>query len=237
MRYTECRLTPMAELLLSEIDRDTVDFAPNYDGAFKEPKLLPARLPMLLLNGASGIAVGMATEIPSHNLGEVARAVVATIRNPRSPLDAAARAASPGPTSPAAARSSRSPRRSAPSTRAAAAACACARAGRSRSSRAASGRSRCTELPLGVSTRAVLEDIERATNPKPKEGKKSLSQEQLNLKNLMLVGARHGARRVGQVARRCASCSSRSRAARTRPSSCNCCSPTRGWSRACRSTW
>src|SRR4030095_14722378 len=57
MRYTECRLTPIATLLLSEIEQDTVDFAPNYDGAFKEPKLLPARLPMLLANGASGIGV------------------------------------------------------------------------------------------------------------------------------------------------------------------------------------
>ena len=59
MRYTECRLTPIAELLLSEIDRGTVDFRPNYDGAFEEPQLLPARLPFVLLNGASGIAVGM----------------------------------------------------------------------------------------------------------------------------------------------------------------------------------
>ena len=75
MRYTECRLTAMAELLLAEIDRDTVDFAPNYDGAFQEPKLLPARLPMVLLNGSSGIGVGLATDIPSHNLAEVARAV------------------------------------------------------------------------------------------------------------------------------------------------------------------
>ena len=64
MRYTECRLTPIAELLLSEIDRGTVDFLPNYDGAFEEPQLLPARLPFVLMNGASGIAVGMATEIP-----------------------------------------------------------------------------------------------------------------------------------------------------------------------------
>src|SRR4051812_11212656 len=82
MRYTECRLTSIAELLLAEIDRDTVDFGPNYDGSFKEPKLLPARLPMVLLNGASGIGVGMATDIPSHNMREVARAAVATIRNP-----------------------------------------------------------------------------------------------------------------------------------------------------------
>src|SRR5689334_1329146 len=82
MRYTECRLTAFAQIVLGEIDRDTVDFTPNYDGAFREPKLLPARLPMLLANGASGIGVGMATDIPSHNLGEVARAVVATIRKP-----------------------------------------------------------------------------------------------------------------------------------------------------------
>jgi topoisomerase-4 subunit A len=83
MRYTECRLTPLAALLLAEIEQDTVDFVANYDGAFKEPKLLPARLPVLLLNGSSGIGVGMATDIPSHNLGEVARAVIASIRNPR----------------------------------------------------------------------------------------------------------------------------------------------------------
>src|SRR5690554_3437942 len=82
MRYTECRLTPIAELLLAEIDRDTVDFAPNYDGAFQEPKFLPARLPFVLLNGASGIAVGMATEIPPHNLTEVAEAACELIRNP-----------------------------------------------------------------------------------------------------------------------------------------------------------
>ena len=79
MRYTEARLTPLAELLLSEIDMGTVDFVPNYDGAFEEPTVLPARLPMVLLNGASGIAVGMATEIPSHNLAEVTAA--ATLRS------------------------------------------------------------------------------------------------------------------------------------------------------------
>ncbi|HVF63349.1 MAG TPA: DNA gyrase subunit A, partial [Casimicrobiaceae bacterium] len=88
MRYTECRLTALAELVLAEIDRDTVDFAPNYDGAFREPKLLPARLPMILLNGTSGIGVGMATDIPSHNLREVAKACVATIRNRTIGLDA-----------------------------------------------------------------------------------------------------------------------------------------------------
>src|SRR5258708_4256641 len=81
MRYTEARLAPIARLLLDEIDMGTVDFIPNYDGSAEEPKQLPARLPFVLLNGASGIAVGLATEIPSHNLREVAAAAVALIRN------------------------------------------------------------------------------------------------------------------------------------------------------------
>ena len=72
MRYTEARLAPIARLLLDEIDEGTVDFIANYDGSTEEPRLLPARLPFVLLNGASGIAVGLATEIPSHNLREVA---------------------------------------------------------------------------------------------------------------------------------------------------------------------
>src|SRR6187399_1444521 len=67
-RYTEAKLAPITRLLLDEIDEGTVDFIPNYDGSTEEPKLLPARLPFVLLNGASGIAVGLATEVPSHNL-------------------------------------------------------------------------------------------------------------------------------------------------------------------------
>jgi topoisomerase-4 subunit A len=81
-RYTEARLTPLAQLLLSEIDQDTVDFIPNYDGRLQEPKLLPARLPMLLLNGASGVGVGMACELPPHNMKEVAEAAVFMIKHP-----------------------------------------------------------------------------------------------------------------------------------------------------------
>jgi hypothetical protein len=81
-RYTEVRLTPFAEhVLLSELDRGTVDFVDNYNGEFQEPRLLPARLPVMLLNGASGIAVGMATEIPPHNLKEVAEACAQTLEN------------------------------------------------------------------------------------------------------------------------------------------------------------
>src|SRR5690606_16646395 len=85
MRYTEARLAPIARLLLDEIDMGTVDFIPTYDGSFEEPKQLPARLPFVLLNGASGIAVGLATEVPSHNLREVAGAVVALIKNDKLP--------------------------------------------------------------------------------------------------------------------------------------------------------
>ena len=76
MRYTETRLTPISQLLLEEVDLGSVDFQPNYDGNFQEPVELPAKLPFVLLNGSSGIAVGMATEIPPHNLGEVAAACV-----------------------------------------------------------------------------------------------------------------------------------------------------------------
>src|SRR5690554_695563 len=82
MRYTEARLTPFANLLLDELGEGTVEFEPNYDGSQKEPVLLPARLPIVLLNGASGIAVGMATEIPPHNLGEVAQACIALLEQP-----------------------------------------------------------------------------------------------------------------------------------------------------------
>src|SRR5690606_11165512 len=96
MRYTEARLTPIAQLLLDELEEGTVDFAPNYDGSQLEPQSLPARLPVMLLNGASGIAVGMATEIPSHNLREVAQACVALIKQARLP-DEELHAMVPGP--------------------------------------------------------------------------------------------------------------------------------------------
>ena len=79
MRYTEARLTKAAMMLLSDIDKDTVDFAPNYDGSREEPTVLPARFPNILVNGAGGIAVGMATNIPPHNLGEVVDACLAMI--------------------------------------------------------------------------------------------------------------------------------------------------------------
>lgn len=82
MRYTECRMTRAATLLTVDIDKNTVDFVDNYDGSLKEPKVLPALLPNLLINGSTGIAVGMATEVPPHNIGEVCSAVIALIENP-----------------------------------------------------------------------------------------------------------------------------------------------------------
>jgi len=82
MRYTEARLAKVANSLLDDLEKDTVDFTPNYDGSEQEPQVLPARFPNLLVNGAGGIAVGMATNIPPHNLGEVLRACMATMDNP-----------------------------------------------------------------------------------------------------------------------------------------------------------
>jgi DNA gyrase subunit A len=87
MRYTECRLTKLASEMLRDIDANTVDFIPNYDGRHKEPSVLPSRYPNLLVNGSAGIAVGMATNIPPHNLGETIDAAVALIDNPEATVD------------------------------------------------------------------------------------------------------------------------------------------------------
>jgi DNA gyrase subunit A len=87
MRYTECRMTKAAEALMADIDRDTVDFKDNYDAKDREPVVLPARIPNLLVNGSGGIAVGMATNIPPHNLGEIVDACLAVIDNRDIPLD------------------------------------------------------------------------------------------------------------------------------------------------------
>jgi DNA gyrase subunit A len=86
-RYTECRLTELAEELLADIDKETVDFVPNFDDSTQEPLVLPTRVPNLLINGSAGIAVGMATNIPPHNLGEVCDALVALIEQPELTID------------------------------------------------------------------------------------------------------------------------------------------------------
>ena len=87
MRYTESRLSKISEILLSELGQGTVDFQPNFDGTLEEPQYLPARLPHILLNGTTGIAVGMATDIPPHNINEVADAAVMLLDNPKAGLD------------------------------------------------------------------------------------------------------------------------------------------------------
>lgn len=87
MRYTEARMSKISAELLKDIDKDTVDYIPNYDGKYKEPSVLPAKFPNLLVNGVSGIAVGMATSIPPHNMGETIDGVIATIENPEIEVD------------------------------------------------------------------------------------------------------------------------------------------------------
>jgi topoisomerase-4 subunit A len=185
MRYTEARLTPFARVLLDELDEGTVDFVANYDGSQKEPLLLPARLPVMLLNGASGIAVGMATEIPSHNLREIAQACVALIRNPRLP-DEDLFALVPGPdfagggqiiSSPSDIAHIYSSGRGSIKARA-----------RWQFEEMARGQWQLvvSELPPGTSSQKILEEIEDRTNPKVKIGKKSLTAEQQQTRSLML---------------------------------------------------
>ncbi|HEY0845836.1 MAG TPA: DNA topoisomerase IV subunit A [Noviherbaspirillum sp.] len=185
MRYTEARLTPISKLLLDEIDMGTVDFQPNYDGSSEEPKLLPARLPFVLLNGASGIAVGLATEIPSHNLTEVAKAAVTMIRNPKI-THAELMELIPGPDFPGGGQI----------ITPASAIAEMYESGRGtlkvrarwKIEDLARGQWQVvvTELPPGTSAQKVLEEIEELTNPKVKTGKKSLLPEQLSMKQMIL---------------------------------------------------
>jgi len=185
MRYTEARLTKFAEVLLAELDSGTVDFAPNYDGSLQEPQLLPARLPVVLLNGASGIAVGMATEIPSHNLTEVANAAIALIRDPELTLAGVMKYIK-GPDFPGGGQII-TPRAEMREAYANGRGSVRVRA-RWTIERLARGQWQVVvhELPPGASSRKVLEEIEAITNPQPRAGKKSLTPEQQREKQLML---------------------------------------------------
>ncbi len=87
MRYTEARLSPVAAEMLEDLERDTVDFMDNYDGKYREPLVLPCKFPNLLVNGSDGIAVGMATEIPPHNLRDICNAVIRVIDDPDVAID------------------------------------------------------------------------------------------------------------------------------------------------------
>ncbi|MBI5716764.1 MAG: DNA topoisomerase IV subunit A [Burkholderiales bacterium] len=186
MRYTEARLAPIARLLLDEIDEGTVDWRPNYDGSTEEPAVLPARLPFVLLNGASGIAVGLATEIPSHNLREVAAAAVALLKNDKL-SDDDLRELLPAPDfpgggqiiSPAAdIRDAYASGRGSVKVRA-----------RWVIEDLARGQWQLVvnELPPGTSVARVMAEIEELTNPKVKAGKKALLQEQVQLRQTVLA--------------------------------------------------
>ncbi len=185
MRYTEARLTKFAEVLLAELDSGTVDFAPNYDGSMVEPQVLPARMPVVLLNGASGIAVGMATEIPSHNLTEVANAAIALIREPELTLAGVMKYIK-GPDFPGGGQII-TPRAEMREAYANGRGSVRVRA-RWSIERLARGQWQVVvhELPPGASSRKVLEEIEAITNPQPRAGKKSLTPEQQREKQLML---------------------------------------------------
>ncbi|HEY2257918.1 MAG TPA: DNA topoisomerase IV subunit A, partial [Variovorax sp.] len=179
-------LARITSLLLDEIDEGTVDFIPNYDGSTEEPRLLPARLPFTLLNGASGIAVGLATEIPSHNLREIADACVALIKANGKLDDEQLFALVPGPDYPGGAQIISS----------AADIAEAYRSGRGslkvrarwKIEELARGQWQLVvnELPPGVSSQKVLEEIEELTNPKIRAGKKALSAEQTQLKASVL---------------------------------------------------
>ncbi|MEO3693120.1 DNA topoisomerase IV subunit A [Roseateles paludis] len=186
MRYTEARLAPIARLLLEEIDEGTVDFRANYDGTTQEPIDLPARLPFVLLNGASGIAVGLATEVPSHNLREVAAAAVALIRDDKLSDDELF-ALLPGPDFPGGGQLISAPEE----IRAAYASGRGSLKLRARWKVEDLARGQwqivVTELPHGTSSQKVLEEIEELTNPKVKLGKKALTADQLQLKASVLA--------------------------------------------------
>lgn len=185
MRYTETRLTPISSLLLEEVDSGAVDFAPNYDGNFEEPVELPAKLPFVLLNGSSGIAVGMATEIPPHNLTEVAQACVRLLEKPEAGLDEIL-SLMPAPDFPCGGqiitpqdeiRAIYESGRGKLRVRA-----------RWHFEELARGQWQLVvdELPPAASSRIILDRIEQITNPRPKKDKKSISAKQ-QAKSAMLA--------------------------------------------------
>ncbi len=185
MRYTEVRLTAISQLLLSELDQGTAGFKPNYDGSFQEPVILPARLPFLLLNGASGIGVGIATEIPPHNLREVCEAAAMLVVSSSFTQEQLLNHI-PAPDFPGGGQiiSSEQEIRHA------------YRSGRGsiavRARYFFEGLARgqwqmvITELPPGVSSARILSEIDVLTSPRPKAGKKNIDQAQAQTKNLLL---------------------------------------------------
>ncbi len=185
MRYTEARLSKITSLLMDEIDLGTVDFIPNYDGSTEEPSQLPARLPFTLLNGASGIAVGLATEIPGHNLREIADACVALIKAPKL-SDDELYALVTGPDYPGGGQIISSTSDIADAYRTGRGSLKVRARWKIEELARGQWQLVVTELPPNVSSQKVLEEIEEITNPKVKAGKKTLSLEQTQLKASVL---------------------------------------------------
>src|SRR6478736_8460851 len=186
MRYTEARLSKISNLLLDELDEGTVEFVLNYDGSTQEPLVLPARLPFALLNGASGIAVGLATEIPSHNLREIAEACVALVKNPKL-SDEDLFSLVPGPDYPGGGQLISTATDIADAYRSGRGSMKVRARWKIEEMARGQWQLVVTELPPGVSTQRVLEEIEELTNPKVKTGKKALSQDQVLMKQTVLA--------------------------------------------------
>src|SRR5689334_3096592 len=184
-RYTEAKLAPISDLLLAALDQGTVDFVPNYDTTVNGPSRLPARLPFVLLNGSMGIAVGMACDIPPHNLREVAAAASLAVSKPGVSFDELL-SVLPGPDFPDGGQVISSPEEIAESYRTGRGLLR-ARA-RWRVEELARGQWRIVvyELPYQVSTKRVLEELDALSNPQPSAGKKTATQAQLNLKQVVL---------------------------------------------------
>src|SRR5258705_3790163 len=184
-RYTEAKLSRIAELLLSEIGEGTVDFQKNYDGKFDEPVLLPARLPFGLLNGSFGIPVGFSTRIPSHNLKEVAAAAAHVIKHARAKLEDVLELL-PGPDFPGGGQII-SPKEEIREAYATGKGSLLLRAKYEKETLArGQWRMVVTELPHGVSVKQIMEEIEALANPKSSLNKKEISQEQRRLKQFIL---------------------------------------------------
>lgn len=203
MRYTEARLSPIAELLLSELSQGSVDFVDNYDGSHTEPSRLPARLPILLLNGSMGIAVGMASNIPSHNLREVAAAAALAVSRPAS-TDEELLAPLNGPDFPGGGVLVSTPEEIA---KAYAAGSGPFRVrAKTQYEDLARGQWRlvATELPPDVSPSKILSQLDVITAPTPPAGKKSITPQQAALRQVALdliekavdESSRHGLRLV-----------------------------------------
>lgn len=185
MRYTEAKLAPIAELLLSELNMGTAILSPNYDGTLQEPELLPARLPFLLLNGTMGIAVGLAADVPPHNLREVASAADYLLHHDEASLSDVLTFIK-GPDFPDGGElvSSESEIHQVYASGRGSLRC------RAKWEREDLARGQwqivIKELPYQVSTRVILEQLEALTNPQPPSGKKTIMQQQANAKQLAL---------------------------------------------------